>query len=853
MPCLAPCLLVLLSQVPAPPVPEPAQRVPRPDFVHAAARGDFAQVAAQRSGGFVENAGQWPAEALFRVGARGVSAWFGRDGFTLARVATPARDGARGTRDARQLPRPTRGHAVRLAFEGARAEVRIEGQGAAGGAHHWLRGDDPANFVRGARAFERVHYSGLLPGVDLLVRGEEGPEGRSLFAYDLLLAPGAELASVVVRVEGAQGLRRGEDGGLVLETPLGELRQRAPVAWTVDERGQRSGVRVDFAVLGPDRYGFVGPDPGGRALVVDPGFQWGSFLGGGDLDVAQALALLPGGEPIVAGYTYSAGFPTSAGAFDPQLGGSVDAFVSALSRSGQHLLFSTYLGGGGDDFAYAVGVNAQGELLVGGETLSSDFPTPGGYRTAPYGGRDAFVARLDPSGANLLSATYLGGSGDEYLRALAVLPGGAVAVAGSTNSPAFPTVAGGHQLAYGGGASDAFVTRLDPTLGALVASTFLGGSQGEVVLGLAAHPDGSLLAGGQTRSVNFPIGSATWNPLLGGGADGFLARLGPQHAVTFATYFGGAADEAVTAVALGPQGELVAAGWSESTDLPLVAPAQPALAGWEDAFVARFDASGQQLLESTFLGGIDRDRAHALAVDAAGALVIAGGTWSPDFPTTPRAFDRSFASPPDAYQGDGFVARIQAGALAYSTFLGGAEDDEILGLALDASGQVFVAGHTSSFNFPTHPSAFDPSYDFSTIPDGFLARLDFDLYPLEYGQGKTTSMGWDVFLYHSGFPSLSAQNGLVLYVDAAYPNRPAWLFRGPAPAQIPFKGGHLLAAPPFTRVAHVQLDFVGGASVPVPTLPALVGTSAYFQFWFVDPGDPFGIGLSPAYEVTFYP
>lgn len=842
--CLAPCFLVLLTQVPAPLVPEPAQRAGRPDF---------AQVVAQRAGGFVENAGQWPPDALFRVGARGVSAWIGRDGFTLARVAAPARGPSDAARDARELPRPTRGHAVRLAFEGARGDVRVEGEGALPGAYHWLRGEDPRGFVQGVRAFERVRYSGLLPGVDLLVRGEAGPQGRSLFAYDLLLAPGAELASVVVRVEGAQGLRREGDGGLVLETPLGELRQRAPIAWTVDEQGRRSGVRVDFAVLGPDRFGFVGPDPGGRALIVDPGFQWGSFLGGGDLDVAQALGLLPAGEPLVAGYTYSAGFPISAGAFDPLLTGSVDAFVSALSRSGQQLLFSTYLGGGGDDFAFAVGVNAQGELLVGGETLSGDFPTPGGYRTTPQGGRDAFVARLDPSGANLLSATYLGGAGDEYLRALAVLPGGAVAVAGSTSSPSFPTVGGGHQLAYGGGANDAYVARLDGTLGALVASTFLGGIQGEVALALAAHEDGSLLVGGQTRSVNFPTAGAAWDPLASGGADGFLARLDPQHALSLATYFGGAADEAITAVAFGLQGELVAAGWSESADLPLVSPAQPALAGWEDAFVARFDASGQQLLESTFLGGVDRDRAYALAVDATGALVLAGGTWSPDFPTTPRAFDRSFASPPGAYQGDGFVARLAGGTLAYSTFLGGVEDDEVLALALDATGQVFVAGHTSSFNFPIAPGAFDPSYDFSLIPDGFLARLDFDLYPLEYGPGKTTSMGWDVFLYYSGFPSLSAQGGLVLYVDAAYPNRPAWLFRGPAPAQTPFKGGHLLASPPFTRVAHVQLDFVGGASVSVPTLPALVGTSAYFQFWFVDPGDPYGIGLSPGYEVTFYP
>ena len=845
--------------------PVPAERpdAARP-VLHAAAMGPaFPGGAQTRVRGFVENRGQWPDEVLFRVGGAALEGWFHADGFTITRiVGEPAQatdreriTGATSPTADPPLPLPTRGHAVRIRFEGAGEHTEVSGEATLPGEHHWLIGADPERHVRGVREHERVRYTNLFEGVDLIARGESGPEGRALFAYDLLLEPGAALDAVVVRCDGANAVRMNAAGELLIETPLGTLRQRAPIAWTIDSDGNEDAARVTFRLIDGRSFGFEGAeDRGNNALVVDPGFQWGTFLGESDIDAARAVALLPGGEPVVAGYTFSPDFPVSPGAFDPQLNGGFDAFVMALTRAGDALLFSTYLGGGDDDLAYGVAVAANGEVYVGGETRSVDFPTPGGWRTTSAGGLDAFVARLDATGSSLLSATYLGSIGDERVRGFTLTPAGDVVVTGSTNSPAFPTLPGAMQTGFGGGTSDGFAARFDGALGVLLASTYLGGLQGDIALAAAAFPDGSVLVGGQTFSTNFPVTAGAFGTSFHGASDGFAVRLNAQHAAVFSTFVGGSSSEAVEAVAVGPQDQVVLAGWTESADLPLVTPAQAQHGGWVDAFAMRLDGAGSQLLESSFLGGSDADRAYAVAVDASGRIALAGGTWSANFPTTPWAFDGTFGNPPDSFMGDVFVARLAPDTLDYSTLLGGNQDEEAFGIVLDAQDQVFVAGQTTSLNFPIHASVFDGSHGGSLLPDGFLARLDFDRYPVEYGQGKTTSVGGQVFVFFDGFPSISGNHGgLVLLVDNAIANSSGWLFHGPTAAQTPFMGGTLLVGPPFVRTAQFPLDWFGATSVPITIPPALVGQTRYFQFWFIDPGDAFGIGLSPGYEVTFYP
>jgi len=256
-----------------------------------------------------------------------------------------------------------------------------------------------------------------------------------------------------------------------------------------------------------------------------------TYLGGSNRDHATALAIHPTtGEVYVAGWTWSDNFPgTTGGAQGIFRGGLQDAFVARLNSSLTQILQSTYLGGSSDDWAYALAIHpTTGEVYVAGITRFDDFPrTTGGAQASPGGGRDAFVARLNSSLTQILQSTYLGGSGNDSARALAIHPTtGEVYVAGGTLSRDFPGTTGGAQGRHGGGSTDAFVARLNLSLTQILQSTYLGGSNQDEATALAIHPTtGEVYVAGETISRDFPgtTGGAQASP--GGGADAFVSRL----------------------------------------------------------------------------------------------------------------------------------------------------------------------------------------------------------------------------------------------------------------------------------------------------------------------------------------
>jgi hypothetical protein len=344
--------------------------------------------------------------------------------------------------------------------------------------------------------------------------------------------------------------------------------------------------------------------------------------------------------------------------------------TTAPSSDAPDLRFSTYLGGSAMDVGSAIAVDADGYVYVAGQTLSDDFPTlnPAQDRQGgPLFGADAFVAKLSPNGDSLVWATYLGGSmGEELVSDLVVDGQGRVYVAGSTTAPDFP--------------------RQNPLRG------YQGGDQL--------------------------------------GTDGFVVRLSTDGTtLDFATYLGGAGDDAVTALALGPDGDVVVAGTTTSDDFPAtLGVVQPERAGQEgatartDAFIARLDADDARLVYATYLGGTGQEIPSGLAVDATGRAWVTGLTTSFDFPTQ-NALQTTFAGPIRAMEGDAFVARLSADgtALDVATYLGGSQDDQPTGLALDADGRVVITGWTESPDFPTTPGAYQTTRQ--GLRDRFVVRL----------------------------------------------------------------------------------------------------------------------------------
>jgi hypothetical protein len=247
----------------------------------------------------------------------------------------------------------------------------------------------------------------------------------------------------------------------------------------------------------------------------------------GATEQGGGIAVDGAGNAYVIGSTTSTDFPTTAGAFQTALAGVENAFVAKLDPTGASLIYSTYLGGSPSAFGLGIAVDASGNAYVIGTTTSTDFPTTAGaFQTAFGGNQDAFVAKLDPTGARLVYSTYLGGSSYDVGLSIAVDAAGNAYVAGFTGSTDFPTTPGAFQTALGG-TEDAFVAKLDPTGASLVYSTYLGGSGEDIGRGIAldtlVNPNAYVT--GHTGSRDFPKTPGAFQPNYGGDLDIFVTKI----------------------------------------------------------------------------------------------------------------------------------------------------------------------------------------------------------------------------------------------------------------------------------------------------------------------------------------
>jgi hypothetical protein len=794
---------------------------------------------------FVENRGQWPAAVHFAAGFGPASAWVLEGGVMVDLLELGGPGGG-----------PGRGCAVQLEFAGEPGAAP-QGESLRPGRHHYLIGSDPRGWSRDVAGFARVRFAGAWPGVDVVLR-----EGQGLFEYDLEVAPGAQLGAARIEVRGASGLAIDAEGRLVVSTALGPLLQSAPRAWTFSSDGRREPVDCRFRLLGAAAFGFEAAQVGDeQALVVDPGLLWSAYLGDLDHDIARAVVVAENGEVICTGSTYSPIFPVTAGAYDFSWNGAFDAFVTRVSADGSTLVYSTYLGGSGTDNGTAVAVAPGGEVVIGGDTTSSDFPVTAGALDTTYNGvLDAFVARLDRSGSLLQRSTFLGTAATERLSDIALDGGERVLLCGSTGSASFPTTAGSYDTSFGGGASaagDAFLTRLSADLSSLDFSTFLGAASDERAEALALGADGSITLAGWTTSSAFPTTAGVVGPAAAGGvgADGFVCRFEADgQALRWSTFLGGSAADEILDVELLSSLDCVVVGRTHSTDFPTgPLAAQPSSAGQEEGFVTRLSSDATQLVFSTYLGGSLDDQVRAVARFADDSFAVTGGSTSPDLAVLPWVYDKQLGGYPTSSAGDVFVFRYgKQGHLDYATYLGGLSDEIGLDVVADGHDGVFLCGETNSGDFPTPYGSFDSTYDYSTVPDGFLTHLDFARFPFSYGTPKINSLGGWASLVSSHFPSL-AENNFQIWVGGAISYSYGVFFWSSQPGTLPLAGGELLMLPPWQRGPLVTFDIFGSSELQVPIQAAMVGTTRYYQVWYYDANDPFGIGLSGGLEVLFYP
>src|SRR5262245_53557215 len=309
---------------------------------------------------------------------------------------------------------------LRMSLVGAASTPLLTGIEEFRGKANYLVGQDRTTWRTDVPLYAKVRYENVYPGVDLVYYGNQ----RQL-EYDFVIAPGADLQTVVLAFQGAERLEIDAQGELVLHTAAGAIRQHKPIIYQQID-GARRDITGGYVRKGAQQIGFqVDSYDRSRPLVIDPVLSYSTYLGGagGEYDYGPAgIAVDAAGSAYVIGWTNSTDFPTTANAFQPaHYGGAHDAFVTKLDPTGSTLVYSTYLGGTGLDQGTGIAVDADGNAYVTGRSSSTNFPTTAGaYQTTSGGGYDAFVTKLDATGSALLYSTYLGGSKSEEGHGIAV-------------------------------------------------------------------------------------------------------------------------------------------------------------------------------------------------------------------------------------------------------------------------------------------------------------------------------------------------------------------------------------------------------------------------------------------------
>ncbi len=634
---------------------------------------------------------------------------------------------------------------LRMKLVGGNATSRLSPAGELLGKSNYLRGNRPTDWHTNIPNYRKVIQHEAYPGIDIVYYGTQ----RRL-EYDFVVAPGGDPRVIRFAIQGADKLHTSAQGDLVMSVGGGEVRFHKPVAY--QEVGSvKEAVATNYVLDRRRNVEFnVGKYDTSRPLIIDPILSYSTYLGGSNIDGANAIAVAPDNTAFIAGGTFSLDFPT-VHPLQPNHGGpddfSKDAFVSKLSGDGSTLLYSTYLGGKGDDVANGIAVDAFGEAYVTGTTRSPDFPvTIGAFNTLCGGDgkcgaslnpqglivSNAFVSKLNAAGSALVYSGYLGEYENVKGQAIAVDKDQIAYVTGqvgpnliptvvitppATPPPPFPITPGACQAGFGG-ATDAFVTKISATGSTIQFSCYLGGSDEEIGYGIAVDATANAYSTGLSYSTDFPATATALQPVNAGAGDAFLAKVNTKVVgpLVYSTLLGGNGLDQGNAVAVDSLGNAYVTGGTASKAIalgftPLLGAFQPECALDSsgvcegDAFVAKLDPTQSgpgSLVYFTYLGGRLADSGMGIAVDPvnppSGNAYVTGSTVSADFPVTSAVFQPKFGGG----NADAFVAKLdRSGAsLVYSSYLGGTNTDIGYGIAADTSGNAYVAGQTCSLDFP---------------------------------------------------------------------------------------------------------------------------------------------------------
>jgi hypothetical protein len=569
-------------------------------------------------------------------------------------------------------------------FDGANPDPEVVGEGLLEFKCNYFTGNDPAQWQTDVPSYSAIVLKDIYPGISV----RYSDDGRGQAAYEFAAQSGADMKQVKVVYEGADEVSLDADGKMVVRTKWGDFTAGRPLS----ADGVRSGA-VRFSQLPKNTIGleedgasqqalsthsvvlsystYLGGSGSDKALGIavdgsdcayvtgfsessdfptlgsyqtDIGYDdvfvtklssagnslvYSTYLGGESREWGNSIAVDGNGNAYVTGWTESANFPTQ-NPFQGRNQGLSDAFAVKLSNTGNSLIYSTFLGGGNNDWGYGIAVDGSGSAYVTGNTHSLNFPTLSPFQPTNHGPPDVFVTKLSSAGYALIYSTLLGGGSDDWGSGIAVDGSGCAYVTGYTHSFNFPT-SNPMQTYQGGGQYgwDAFVTKLSDVGNRLVYSTYLGGSEDDHGYSIAVDGSGCAYVTGFTRSSDFPTSNPFRGSFTDGDMDAFVTKLSAAGiSLIYSTFLGGGGKDGGYGIAVDGNGYASVTGNTESSNFPTLNPYQTA----GGIFATKLDIAGSDLIYGTYLGGRG-DYGHGIAVDGSGTAYVTGWTSSGEFAT----------------------------------------------------------------------------------------------------------------------------------------------------------------------------------------------------------------------------
>lgn len=637
---------------------------------------------------------------------------------------------------------------LREEFEGEN-DGSIRGQNPSGTEINVFHGNTQSHWRTDIPAYGELNLGEIYPGIKTVLRAAHD-NVEKIF----VVQPLADPSLISLRLNQADRLEVNQNGELEVINSSGRVTFSRPVAYQI-AADKKEPVEIAYSVEGNSYCFEIGEYDKSRELIIDPLLK-STYLGGTSIEGAllgSSIIVDDSGYVYVAGRTYSTNFPFTSGVYQDSSAGRYDIYISKFDNDLENLIASSYLGGIFDDGGRggpAMRLSDDGYLYITGQTKSPNFPiTSGVYNESYIGAEDLFVAKLSADLTSLIASTFIGSPGFDQVNSMAIDGNGNIFICGHTRHGGYPTTGGAFQedtagignMPWGG---ELFISKFDPDLVNLMASTFLGGSEFEDCGYLAIAENGDVYVMGTTGSdADFPIQPGAYMDTFGGasyGGDAFVAKFNNDLSSLLAsTYFGGNQNDWGYGIAIDGDGNLFINGHTASLNLPTPVAAfdtsynGTGITDTDDcAYIAKFGPNLDTLLVCTYIGGTMRQTSYNLILDDYSNVYLCGAVNSLDFPTTPGAYSREFSGGSFQFGGDGFMVRLNNDLteLQAGTYLGGSGQEAIDRMAIDQNGNMFICGTTNSDDFPIMPGAYDPEYSGGGIDewsgDQYVAKFEFD-------------------------------------------------------------------------------------------------------------------------------